>query len=438
MAKQWRGGFRGGHQSGSQNDSSSCKGYGVIIGTCDAARERETSKELVNLLNQAIEDMPFEGATNAPHQKDAGTDEPNGGAASSSSSSSSSSNSSSSSSSSSSNSSSSSSSSSSSGGSGSCAGESIKDMLANEIAQVKQQSHAATQNFISINTRVKGLVMIKIMRKDLCPVRLVESIFQRVKVDKVPCSRHVVRMIPLQRVFYPNEQELLDNVSSLLKSTFPGACFPEVPVIPKPVETNDQETKETDDNAAALQPQPEIKTETQKETDHNAAPQPQSEIKTETQTATATTTVTEGSTVLGKRSNSFSEPENTESVTGQTEDSKRPKIEEPSVAPAVEATAYPPLSYSVFFKARNNNAFVKETVHKHVGAVVPKFMKSDYRRAKVSTLIHTHPHALQCMSLCFGYQFWILFWCDFTRCGDVRRDDFVPPCFVKLDLAELR
>ena len=37
------------------NALGDCRGYGCVMGTCDAARERETSKELVNLLTQAIE-----------------------------------------------------------------------------------------------------------------------------------------------------------------------------------------------------------------------------------------------------------------------------------------------------------------------------------------------------------------------------------------------
>ena len=37
------------------NALGDCRGFGCVMGTCDAARERETSKELVNLLTQAIE-----------------------------------------------------------------------------------------------------------------------------------------------------------------------------------------------------------------------------------------------------------------------------------------------------------------------------------------------------------------------------------------------
>jgi len=39
------------------NALANCRGFGCVMGTCDAARERETSKELVNLLTQAIEQL---------------------------------------------------------------------------------------------------------------------------------------------------------------------------------------------------------------------------------------------------------------------------------------------------------------------------------------------------------------------------------------------
>ena len=333
------------------NDSASCKGYSVILGTCDAARERETSKELVNLLNQAIEGLPPPppSCLDSEDGNEAGTsdyDVDDGvGVASSSSSSSSS---------------------------------SIKDMLAMEIAQVKHQSHAATQNFMSINTRIKGVVMIKIMRKDLDPVQLVESIFERVRKDKMPCSRHVVRLIPLQRVFYPNEQELVDNVNLLLKNVFPHAQFPPVPIKNPPPEPT--KGKKDDDIKMEVSNEKTIKEEATTEA-----------IPSETATATATvkeeqSTTAEETTLLGKRSLS----ESSEQAPTSSDDHKKIKVEihdelpQPPTQPSnVEPVVYPPLSFSVLFKARNNNAFVKNAVHKDIASVVPKFMKADYKRAKV-------------------------------------------------------
>ena len=334
------------------NDSASCKGYSVILGTCDAARERETSKELVNLLNQAIEGLPPPPSMlDTDDGNDEGTSDVDAddgvGVASSSSSSSS----------------------------------SIKDMLAMEIAQVKHQSHAATQNFMSINTRIKGVVMIKIMRKDLDAVQLVESIFERVQKEKMPCSRHVVRLIPLQRVFYPNEQELVDNVNLLLKNTFPYAQFPPVPIKNPPPPEPTIETKHDD-----------IKTErNNEETTVLETTTTIESIPAEAATATTTAmkdeeTTTEESTLLGKRTASELSDQAATSSSSSSEDHKKMKAEihdELPQPPNVEQVVYPPLSFSVLFKARNNNAFVKNAVHKDVASVVPTFMKADYKRHKV-------------------------------------------------------
>jgi hypothetical protein len=56
MGKNWRGG-RGGGRGGGGGGGGSLKGNGngSILGTCDAGRERECSKELVNVFSQVIE-----------------------------------------------------------------------------------------------------------------------------------------------------------------------------------------------------------------------------------------------------------------------------------------------------------------------------------------------------------------------------------------------
>ena len=56
-------------------------------------------------------------------------------------------------------------------------GDSIEGMLAKELSQVRKQGHKDTQNVISINTNVKGVVLIKITNDDICPVVLLKSIF---------------------------------------------------------------------------------------------------------------------------------------------------------------------------------------------------------------------------------------------------------------------
>ena len=48
-----------------------------------------------------------------------------------------------------------------------------------------------------------------------------QAVFDKVKHEKLACTRHVVRMIPLQRVFFPNEEEFLENIRGIVEAAFP-------------------------------------------------------------------------------------------------------------------------------------------------------------------------------------------------------------------------
>ena len=68
MGRRWMHG-KGGHGSNgdgknTKNDMSSCRGYCAVLATCEAAREREASKELATLLLQEIEKIDAENAAN--------------------------------------------------------------------------------------------------------------------------------------------------------------------------------------------------------------------------------------------------------------------------------------------------------------------------------------------------------------------------------------
>ncbi len=183
MGKNWKGGRGGGGRGGGGGgrggggggggDISSCKGLSAIIGTCDAARERETSKELVNLFSQIIEE-------NYPLASDSAATEDDDDVE----------------------------------------GESIEDMLKKELSEVRNRSHQETQAVISLNTGVKGIVLIKVMRKDIDPVDLVKAVFLKVKTDRQAYSRHVVRLIPLQHVCFPDQEELSAFVEDIVRTKF--------------------------------------------------------------------------------------------------------------------------------------------------------------------------------------------------------------------------
>jgi len=69
----------------------------------------------------------------------------------------------------------------------------------------------------------------------------VRSVFNRVRQERLPVSRHVVRVTPFQKVFFPDENELEESLQSLVQSFFG------IPTMKKaddtPVETESKKRK---------------------------------------------------------------------------------------------------------------------------------------------------------------------------------------------------
>lgn len=149
---------------------ASIRGFACVAGTCDGAREREANRELVNLLNDALEELyPVAEASTA------GADAPE---------------------------------------------MSCMDALQAELAAVRSQSHTATQRVRTINTGIKGYVIARISCREACPVRLVKHMFDRVEKTRLPVARNLVRVFPLQHTFYPNEEELKLAVAACMLKEF--------------------------------------------------------------------------------------------------------------------------------------------------------------------------------------------------------------------------
>lgn len=175
MGKNWKGKVNNNHNYQS-NDFASCRGYGVIIGTCDAAREREANKELLNILSNEIEMNPeLYKSQDIDLVKKTNENENNS--------------------------------------------MSIEDMLKNEINDIQKNTHTL-KHFISINTGIKGIVLVKVNHKQICPVMLLKSIFNRIKTNKEQISRHLARVIPLQICFFPTENDLISNINLLIDKEF--------------------------------------------------------------------------------------------------------------------------------------------------------------------------------------------------------------------------
>ena len=345
------------------------------MGTCDAARERETSKELVNLLNQAIESL---SPTVAEHSEPA---------------------------------------------SSYSGGGSVKDMLAREIAQVQGQKHSATQNVMSVDTRVKGLVLIKIMRRDLCPVELVKSIFDRVRTEKEPCSRHVVRIIPLQKIFYPNNNDLSDNIANIVLNAFPGAVLPhfekEILVVKEEKVRGEKRTNSeaTAESTNQLTDGDENETEDKKRP-RTEEPSSSSEEPSSSSAASSSLAASEGLEMEGVSTSTeeiVAEPTQEESVETTKDESTAivphatellpetiladaTSIAVESIAPTVLGSApepvivdapsapapfYGPLVYCALFKARSHNIMTRESAQSTISKTVPAFFRTNYKKCKV-------------------------------------------------------
>ena len=52
---------------------------------------------------------------------------------------------------------------------------------------------------------------MKINRVGVCSSTLVHSIFEKIRVEKSPLCKYIIRIFPLQKVFYPNIDEFVEN-----------------------------------------------------------------------------------------------------------------------------------------------------------------------------------------------------------------------------------
>jgi hypothetical protein len=176
MGKEWLAKHK---QNSSGHDFSSCRGFGIILGTCDAAKERETSKEMVNLFSEAIEQV-YPGSLLQNSQKNNDELEPTEKKES----------------------------------------LSIADLMKQEISDIKTKKTANLSTVVSIKTDVKGIALVKLLKPEYCPVTLLRKVFDNIKSSKKGCCRYVVRLIPLKHVIFPKEDDFLDNMPKIFNTEF--------------------------------------------------------------------------------------------------------------------------------------------------------------------------------------------------------------------------
>lgn len=309
MGKNWKGKGGGGGGGGS-NDLSNCRGYAAVMATCDAAREKESNKELTNLLSQAIECL-YPKAVVSNQQEE----------------------------------------------SSSAVGDSIADLLQQELKQLQNNKHKGAQDVVSINVGTKGIVFAKITRRDVCPVKLVKSIFDQVKTEKVPCSRHLVRLVPLQLVHFGGEEDFVASAKILVEGHFGEAKDKTLPQI------------------ALGKALPKRKAE-----DISGADEcPEEEEGGNKRKCVEEEEVPSSSSASGSK-------ERVEGPVG--DDTEEPEgAPAPQVATAVPAapaaSSLPEIRYFILFKARNHNVLSKQLVIQKVRDILPPNFKQDYLHGQV-------------------------------------------------------
>lgn len=329
MGKNWKA-FHSSGGGGSKNDFSSCRGFAVIMGTCDAAREREATKELINILTTETEmNHDLVASDEMDRSK---VDDVHGSLKDDLSSSSNS--------------------------------LSVEDILKNEINEIKQQRHngsnSSIQFFTSINTGIKGIVLVRVNHKSLCPVRLLKSLFDRIRFTKLQVSRYLAKVIPLQICFFPTEVDLVATLKLVIDKEFVDCTDKSLPCL------NDESLKSKkrtidqvhgSNNCSNVEDVP----------DHAS-----SDI--------------EASTMVNNPSKEIKDSSTTPPV----------DIAPPASVVATRAAS----TYLLLFKARNHNVLSKTSCLQHLRQLMPPHMKQDYINSHVS---HTERVVLA-VCICTLYQ----------------------------------
>jgi hypothetical protein len=335
MGKNWngRGGGRGGGGGGG-NDLSNCRGYAAVIGTCDAAREKESNKELTNLLSQAIERLyprPDSQLDDNANKED-----------------------------------------------------SIADLLQNELKQLQKQKHSGAQDVVSINIGIKGIVFAKITRRDVCPVKLVKEILDQVKAEKVPCSRHLVKIVPLQLVTFGGETEFISSAKILVEGHFGAESIGEGSTLAHIALSKVVHKRKADDLDGEI---PESNAATHEGDD--ASEGAQKRVCVEVSVPSSSAGLRSGSNAQEEGSVGDDTAEvvlNTDPAPTAVDESA--KIQESSTTvqvPAAPAAVLPEVRYFVLFKARNHNTLNKQLVIQRVKEEMPAHLRQDYLHGQVGS-----------------------------------------------------
>jgi hypothetical protein len=234
---------------------------------------------------------------------------------------------------------------------------SVEEMIRREVEAAKGGTRSSkdksfSQKAVSILTDVKGIVIIKLSKRKYCPVKILSHIIEKIEHDRIPLTRYVVRLIPLQVTFFPKQDELADNIPYLLHSHLSGIELPQ-----KRKKGENGEGDNEDDSVSA-----------DEEDNANALPQHNEDVNTRTNEGNAAKKqrVDESGNAVVV---SLEEP--TVAIESATE------ISEPT------ATAQK-IRYSIEYKGRNHNVLNREMVYVMFNQRLRDYGVVDYRNPEVS------------------------------------------------------
>jgi len=230
---------------------------------------------------------------------------------------------------------------------------SISEILAAELNQVRERKHTETQNVMSINTSIKGVICVKVMRREVCPVLLVKMLFERVKKEKMAITRYCARVIPLKKVFYPNDAELRENIRDYVISLYPGIQLPDIEL--------EEEIEKTKSSHASIG---------EAEANEETVEMETSGVNTSDSSEVDRDNLALGSTVGSKR-------ELDSASSGKLKKAKSDAEELPVF------TDYPPIVYQVSLKTRNHNVFNRANMQATLFQNLPQSSRATYISPKV-------------------------------------------------------
>lgn len=188
----------------------------------------------------------------------------------------------------------------------------------------------------------------------MCPLALVRSIFSRVRQERLPISRHVVRVTPFQKVFFPNENELEENVQSLVQSYFGITTIKKSP--DAPIETESKKRKISSESEDAQNITKLI-----------------DEVSDQTVNMDGVNNVVSESdlNINGSTSDAVLEEKNVQEAVNA------PCLLSDSMETTKVITPIRKFVYTIQFKARNHNVLDRQAVHAVVMKNMPSFSRPD-------------------------------------------------------------